>query len=343
MQPVPLKNVRFASVDALRGVVIALMIAVGVLDQETAIAGVDFNTIMLLGGICAIFEQDTANMPLVHRGMKAGGIFPAIVGTLLLTVGTAAAAIPVGLGAAVYLSEYATDNWFTRVINLAIINLAGVPSIVHALFGVGAFVVFARLGTSILAASLRAMAQAVKALSLLPEIVLVDGPHPLPLAYPQQPVIKGDDRCPSISAAAVLATFVLFMKDSSAVVVFGQELVVEGEDQLVVDQHVLAPRLVLQFLDLSDHLLEAKADRQRNEPARHGGIVPRRARAIPNARANRQRAAARNRVRARRSWERAAAIRAVPGFVLREADREEENGHGQVHSVSAIPKAALER
>jgi ribonuclease HII len=57
----------------------------------------------------------------------------------------------------------------------------------------------------ILAASLRAMAQAVKALSLLPEIVLVDGPHPLPLDYPQQPVVKGDDRCPSISAAAVLA------------------------------------------------------------------------------------------------------------------------------------------
>ncbi len=60
-----------------------------------------------------------------------------------------------------------------------------------------------RLG--ILAASLKAMAQAVQALSLLPEMVLVDGPHPLPLAYPQQPVVKGDDLCPSISAAAVLA------------------------------------------------------------------------------------------------------------------------------------------
>jgi ribonuclease HII len=60
-----------------------------------------------------------------------------------------------------------------------------------------------RLG--ILAASLKAMAQAVQALSLIPEMVLVDGPHPLPLAYPQQPVIKGDDLCPSISAASVLA------------------------------------------------------------------------------------------------------------------------------------------
>ena len=58
------------------------------------------------------------------------------------------------MAAAIYLSEYAPDNWLTRLINLAIINLAGVPSIVHALFGVGAFVLFFKFGTSILAASL---------------------------------------------------------------------------------------------------------------------------------------------------------------------------------------------
>ena len=62
--------------------------------------------------------------------------------------------VPIGVAAAIYLSEYAPDNWLTRVINLAIINLAGVPSIVHALFGVGAFVIFFGFGTSILAASL---------------------------------------------------------------------------------------------------------------------------------------------------------------------------------------------
>ena len=62
--------------------------------------------------------------------------------------------VPVGVAAAVYLSEYAPNNWFTRAINLAIINLAGVPSIVHALFGVGAFVLFFGFGTSILAASM---------------------------------------------------------------------------------------------------------------------------------------------------------------------------------------------
>ncbi len=87
-------------------------------------------------------------------GMTAGGIFPALVGTVWLVAVALVASVPVGVAAAVYLSEYAPDNWLTRAINLAIINLAGVPSIVHALFGVGAFVLFFRFGTSILAASL---------------------------------------------------------------------------------------------------------------------------------------------------------------------------------------------
>jgi len=88
------------------------------------------------------------------NGMTAGGIFPALIGTVWLVGVALLASVPVGVAAAIYLSEYAPDNWFTRIINLAIINLAGVPSIVHALFGVGAFVSFARFGTSILAASL---------------------------------------------------------------------------------------------------------------------------------------------------------------------------------------------
>ncbi len=88
------------------------------------------------------------------NGMKAGGILPALLGTVWLVVVALLASVPVGVGAALYLSEYAPDNRLTRAINLAIINLAGVPSIVHALFGLGAFVLFFRLGTSILAASL---------------------------------------------------------------------------------------------------------------------------------------------------------------------------------------------
>jgi phosphate transport system permease protein len=88
------------------------------------------------------------------NGMTAGGIFPALLGTILLVLVALIASVPLGVAAAIYLSEYAPNNWFTRAINLAIINLAGVPSIVHALFGVGAFVIFFKFGTSILAASL---------------------------------------------------------------------------------------------------------------------------------------------------------------------------------------------
>lgn len=88
------------------------------------------------------------------NGMTAGGIFPALFGTICIVIVALIASVPVGVASAVYLSEYAPDTWFTRVINLAIINLAGVPSIVHALFGVGAFVLFLDFGTSILAASL---------------------------------------------------------------------------------------------------------------------------------------------------------------------------------------------
>lgn len=82
----------------------------------------------------------------------AGGIATALVGTIWLTATALICALPLGVAAAIYLSEYARDNWLTRAINVAIVNLAGVPSIVHALFGVGAFVYFMHFGKSILAA-----------------------------------------------------------------------------------------------------------------------------------------------------------------------------------------------
>jgi phosphate transport system permease protein len=88
------------------------------------------------------------------NGMRTGGVFPALLGTVWLVTVALLLSVPIGVFAAIYLSEYAGDNWFTRIINLAIINLAGVPSIVHALFGLGAFVLFFKFGTSILAASL---------------------------------------------------------------------------------------------------------------------------------------------------------------------------------------------
>ncbi|MFT7074206.1 MAG: phosphate transport system permease protein, partial [Planctomycetota bacterium] len=82
------------------------------------------------------------------NGLTEGGIFPALVGTLWLVAVALVASVPLGVAAAIYLSEYASDNLLTRLINLAIINLAGVPSIVHALFGLGAFVLFFEFGTS---------------------------------------------------------------------------------------------------------------------------------------------------------------------------------------------------
>ena len=88
------------------------------------------------------------------QGMRSGGIWPALVGTMYTVTFSLLVAVPVGVMAGIYLNEYARDNWFTRIVNLAVINLAGVPSIVHALFGLGAFVVFAGLGKSILSASL---------------------------------------------------------------------------------------------------------------------------------------------------------------------------------------------
>lgn len=89
-----------------------------------------------------------------HDGMRAGGILPAIVGTLYLTLGTALFSVPLGVAAAIYLAEYAPDNRWTRLIRIAIINLAGIPSVVYGLFGLGLFVIFLNFGTSILAASL---------------------------------------------------------------------------------------------------------------------------------------------------------------------------------------------
>lgn len=88
------------------------------------------------------------------RGMTDGGIWPAFVGTLYLVGISLLVSTPIGVLAAIYLNEYAKDNWFNRLVNLAVINLAGVPSIVHALFGLGAFVYAARFGYSILSASL---------------------------------------------------------------------------------------------------------------------------------------------------------------------------------------------
>ena len=107
---------------------------------------------VVVQGIAAINWEFIFGMP--SNGMKSGGIWPAIVGTIILTLTTAVISIPLGVGGAIYLSEYARDTKLTRSIRLALVNLAGIPSVVYGLFGLGMFVIFLGFGTSILAGAL---------------------------------------------------------------------------------------------------------------------------------------------------------------------------------------------
>lgn len=109
-------------------------------------------TYICIVGFPAINWEFLTTFP--SNGMKEGGVLPAIIGTLYLTIGTALFSVPPGIAAAIYLAEYAPDNRWTRLIRIAMINLAGIPSVVYGLFGLGLFVIFLNFGTSILAASL---------------------------------------------------------------------------------------------------------------------------------------------------------------------------------------------
>ncbi len=97
--------------------------------------------------------------------MRAGGIAPALGGTLMLMAGTLLAAVPVGVGAAVYLNEYAPDSLLTHMVVAGIRNLAAVPGVVFGLFGLTVFVLGLHLGISVLAGSL------TLALMVLPVVV----------------------------------------------------------------------------------------------------------------------------------------------------------------------------
>ena len=108
--------------------------------------------VIIRNGYSAINWQFLSTMPI--NGMREGGIYPAILGTIYLVVGAVLVALPVGLLAAIYLCEYAKENILTRIIRLAIVNLAGVPSIVYGLFGLALFVIFLKFGVSILAGCL---------------------------------------------------------------------------------------------------------------------------------------------------------------------------------------------
>ena len=136
--------------------------AFGLLMMATALVILPVIVIILqiiINGSGAI-NLDFLTQPPSQAG-KAGGIFPAILGTFYLMLGTIIIALPIGVLAGIYLSEYARDNWFTRTINMAIINLAGVPSIVYGLFGLGIFVLAFHFGMSLLSASLTLACQAL--------------------------------------------------------------------------------------------------------------------------------------------------------------------------------------
>jgi phosphate transport system permease protein len=126
-----------------------------------AVSGISLLTVLpifLLLGVIIVRGSSAISFNFIFgypsEGMKAGGIWPAIVGTIYLTLGSAFFSVPLGIGAAIYLSEYAPDNRLTQIIRIAIITLAGIPSVVYGLFGLGLFVLYMKLGTSILAGSL---------------------------------------------------------------------------------------------------------------------------------------------------------------------------------------------
>jgi len=108
--------------------------------------------IIIQKGLPAINWQFLTDIP--RQGMRGGGIFPAILGTLYLVLGAIIFALPIGLLAAIYLSEYSKENFLNRMVKLAIVNLAGVPSVVYGLFGLALFVIFFKFGASILSGSL---------------------------------------------------------------------------------------------------------------------------------------------------------------------------------------------
>jgi phosphate transport system permease protein len=89
-----------------------------------------------------------------ENGMMDGGIFPAIMGTLILIAGSCIVAFPIGILSGIFMNEYAQRNWLKRIIGMMTNNLAGIPSVVFGLFGLAVFVNFFGFGISIISGSL---------------------------------------------------------------------------------------------------------------------------------------------------------------------------------------------
>ncbi|MDH3392487.1 MAG: phosphate ABC transporter permease PstA [Desulfobulbaceae bacterium] len=152
-------------------------------------------------GLPVIDWSFLSEMP--RRGGSEGGILPAIVGTLYLTMGTVIIALPVGIGTAIYLSEYATQSRLTETIRLAITTLAGVPSIVFGLFGLGLFVLFCQFGPSLTAGSL------TLACMVLPTIIVTseESLRAVPQAFRQASLALGATRWEAIRTSVLPYSF----------------------------------------------------------------------------------------------------------------------------------------
>jgi phosphate transport system permease protein len=144
--------------------------------------------VLIIRGAPAISIEFLTQMP--RAGMKEGGIFPAIIGTVILVAGAVAVAVPLGVTCAIYITEYARDNLFTRLVRLSIVNLAGVPSVVFGLFGLGLFVIFLKFGSSILSGSL------TLAFLILPLIITSseEAIKAVPMAYREAALALGATR-----------------------------------------------------------------------------------------------------------------------------------------------------
>lgn len=228
------------------------------LSQRTAFAFLIVATIIAALPVLAIVIQiivsgaDAISLEFLTQAPsqagKAGGILPAIVGTFYLMLGTIIVALPLGVMAAIYLTEYARDNWFTRVVNLAIVNLAGVPSIVYGLFGLGIFVLMFHFGMSLLSASLTLACQALAmTVTTSREAILA-----VPRQYREGSLAVGATRWQTIrhlvlpqASPGIITGAVLAMSraagETAPILVVGAAFLLPGLPQSPLDQFMALP------------------------------------------------------------------------------------------------------
>lgn len=201
---------------------------------------------IIVSGADAISLEFLTQAP--SQAGKAGGILPAIIGTFYLMLGTIIVALPLGVMAAIYLTEYARDNWFTRVVNLAIVNLAGVPSIVYGLFGLGIFVLMFHFGMSLLSASLTLACQALAmTVTTSREAILA-----VPRQYREGSLAVGATRWQTIrhlvlpqASPGIITGAVLAMSraagETAPILVVGAAFLLPGLPQSPLDQFMALP------------------------------------------------------------------------------------------------------